>query len=264
VTQLGTTSLEKQRRVERYDVDADRPHGEKWVAMSNALARAGQGLSLSEKRLIAMAASKLDSRRVHPDPFKMPVTHITAMDYAEAFDVNLDTAYDQLQMAGKQLYERSITWTDPPKTKRSTEGTRHVMRWIGQASYHKKEGWIELHWWLPVLPHLLGLKEKFTTYQLKQASALRSLYSWRLLEMLQSWKDKGRFEVSIDEFCTAMDATPKQRTNFNNIKRRMIEPAIKELIEKDGWLIQWEPVKTGRKVGSLRFTFMKNPQGSLL
>jgi len=44
----------------------------------------------------------------------------------------------------------------------------------------------------------------------------------------------------------------------------MIEPAIKELTEKDGWLIQWEPVKTGRKVGSLRFTFMRNPQGSLL
>jgi plasmid replication initiation protein len=43
----------------------------------------------------------------------------------------------------------------------------------------------------------------------------------------------------------------------------MIEPAVKELTEKDGWLIQWEAVKAGRKVKAIRFTFMRNPQGSL-
>ena len=60
-----------------------------------------------------------------------------------------------------------------------------------------------------------------------------------------------------------MDATEKQRADFNNIKRRMIEPAVKELTEKDGWLIQWEAVKAGRKVKAIRFNFMRNPQGSL-
>lgn len=260
---MGTAEVAKRRLVERYDVGADRPLGERWVAMSNALARAGQGLSLAEKRLIAAAVSQLDSRRVHPDPTRPPITRIMAVDYADVFGVDLDTAYDQLQSAGRQLYERSITWTDPPKGRRK-EGARHVMRWVGQATYHKGEGWIELHWWQPVLPHLLGLRERFTTYQLQQASALRSLYSWRLLELMQSWLDKGRFEISIDEFCTAMDATEKQRANFNNIRRRMIEPAVKELAQKDSWLIQWEPIKTGRKVARLRFTFVKDPQQSLL
>lgn len=259
---MGTTEVAKRRRVERYDVAADRPMGERWVAMSNALARAGQGLSLAEKRLVAAAVSQLDSRRVHPDPTRPPVTRITAMDYAETFGVDLDTAYDQLQGAGHQLYERSITWTDPPKGRRG--GARHVMRWVGQATYHRGEGWIELHWWMPVLPHLLGLREKFTTYQLQQASALRSLYSWRLLELLHSWLDKGRFEIAIEDFCTAMDATEKQRSNFNNIRRRMIEPAVKELSQRDGWLIQWEPLKAGRRVARLRFVFMKDPQQSLL
>lgn len=260
---MGKTELSKQHRVAQYDVDADRPLGERWVAMSNALARAGQGLTLSEKRLIAAAASKLDSRRVHTDPTRPPVTRITAQDYAEAFGVDLDTAYDQLQSAGRQLYDRSITWTDPPKGRRK-EGARHVMRWVGEATYHKGEAWIELHWWMPVLPHLLGLREKFTTYQLQQASALRSLYSWRLLELMQSWQDKGRFEISMEDFYTAMDATEKQRQDFAKIRTRMIEPAVKELAEKDGWIIQWAPIKTGRKVARLRFTFMKDPQQSLL
>ena len=171
--------------------------------------------------------------------------------------------YEQLQDAGKELYKRSITFTEPKIGKRKG-GAVHTLRWIGRATYHKGEGWIELAWWHEVMPHLCGLQRQFTKYQLQQASALRSLYSWRLLELMQSWQDKGRFEISIEDFAKAMEATEKQRQDFAAIRRRMIEPAIKELEQKDGWLIQWEPVKLGRKVSSLRFAFMKNPQQSLL
>ena len=59
-----------------------------------------------------------------------------------------------------------------------------------------------------------------------------------------------------------MDA-PASLSDFGQVKRRIIDPAVKELTEKDGWLIQWEPVKAGRKVKAVRFTFMRNPQGSL-
>jgi hypothetical protein len=37
----------------------------------------------------------------------------------------------------------------------------------------------------------------------------------------------------------------------------------RSITEKDGWLIQWQPVKAGRKVKGLRFEFMRNPQQSL-
>ncbi len=114
-----------------------------------------------------------------------------------------------------------------------------------------------------MLRHLVGLQRQFTTYQLQQASALRSTYSWKLLELLMRFKDTGRAEYMIEDFCASMGATEKQRADFNNIKRRMIEPAVRELQEKDGWLIQWMPIKAGRKVKSLSFTFMRNPQGRL-
>jgi len=47
------------------------------------------------------------------------------------------------------------------------------------------------------------------------------------------------------------------------VKRRIIEPAVKELIGKDGWLIEWKPVKKGRRVGAVRFTFKRNDQLTL-
>jgi plasmid replication initiation protein len=60
-----------------------------------------------------------------------------------------------------------------------------------------------------------------------------------------------------------MEATEKQRSDFGKIRTKIIEPAVKELQEKDGWLIQWHPIKAGRKVTALKFNFMRNPQAML-
>ena len=252
-------------KAQGYDVaDVERPPGERWVTMSNALTRAGHGLTLAEKRIVMIAVSKLDSRRVLK-PGEVPRTRITAAEYAEAADCSMPTAYEALQGAVKQLYNRSITFYEPAHKRngKPLPPTRVQMRWVGEAKYQDGEGWVELAWWPRLLPHLTGLKRQFTSYQLQQASALRSVYSWRLLELLTRFKSTGVAEYTIEDFAASMEATEKQRENFNNIKRRMIEPAVRELQEKDGWLIQWQPIKAGRKVKAIRFTFMRNPQGTL-
>lgn len=195
----------------------------------------------------------------------MPRTRITAAEYAETFQVDLDTAYDQLQDAAKQLYKRSITFFEPAfrRNGKPLPPTVVQMRWVGSVKYQKGEGWVELAWWPDLLRHLLGLKKQFTTYQLQQASALRSAYSWKLLELLMRFKDSGRAEYTIEDFCKSMDATAKQASDFAKIRTKIIEPAVRELQEKDGWLIQWQAIKAGRRVVSLRFTFIRDPQGRL-
>ncbi|OTP68202.1 hypothetical protein PAMC26577_34360 [Caballeronia sordidicola] len=61
-----------------------------------------------------------------------------------------------------------------------------------------------------------------------------------------------------------MDASPTYRANFKALRERVIEPAVKELREKNGLIIEWETVKSGRKVTGLRFEFAPDPQGTLL
>lgn len=252
-------------KAQGYDVaDVERPAGERWVTMSNALTRAGHGLTLAEKRIVAVAVSKLDSRRVLK-PGEVPRTKITAAEYAETFEVDLDTAYDQLQGAAKTLYNRSITFYEPAHKRngKPLPPTRVHMRWVGSVKYQDGEGWVELAWWPDLLRHLTGLRQQFTTYQLQQASALRSAYSWKLLELLTRFESTGWAEYTIEDFAASMDATEKQAADFAKIRTKMIEPAVKELNEKDGWLIQWQPIKAGRKVKAVRFTFMRDPQGQL-
>jgi len=249
-------------KADKYVPDLERDPKNRWVTMSNALTRAGHGLSLAEKRVIALALSKLDSKKSCEVPL---VTHITAAEYSEAFDINIDVSYEQLQVAADKLFERKITFFEPAfkRNGEELEQTKIRMRWVGEANYHKGEGWIELHWWPKLMRSITGLRKHFSSYQLKQATALRSSYSWKLLELLMRFKKNGWAEYTIEDFKEAMDAPPSLQNDFGQIKRRIIVPAVKELTEKDGWIISWVAVKKGRKVTSVRFDFMRDPQGRL-
>jgi plasmid replication initiation protein len=213
------------------------------------------------------AVSKLDSRKSLLPGETIPTTKITAAEYAELAGCGMNSAYEALQLAAANLYDRSIVIFSPSfkrgSQKIGDKGTITRMRWVGRATYHEREGWVELAWWHEIVPHLMGLRKQFTSYQLQQAQALRSIYSWRLLELLERFKSSGRAEYTIDDFCTSMEATEKQKQDFAAIRRKIIEPAVKELQEKHGWMIQWIPLKTGRKVVGLRFSFIRDVQPSL-
>jgi len=245
-----------------HKLDPEQSLAELQVNMSNALTRAAHGLSLAEKRIIAACIAKTDQV-----PNMMQVrqrgawlVRLSAADYAETFEVDLDTAYDQLHAASENLFKRYVRTTR--KTRKGIEEYKFV--WVGGVRYHKGEGWVELDWFHEVVPHLFGLRREFTSYKLKQASALRSKHSWRLFELLRSWQDTGLYQPTIEEFCLAMDVPDSYRINFKEIRRRVIEPAVKELIQKNNMLITWTTQNAGRKVIGLEFKFKANPQQKLL
>ena len=183
---------------------------------------------------------------------------MTAGEYAEAFDVEMNTAYEHLQFAGKKLADRMLTYYSDEKKE-----SINWMRWVGRAKYHNNEGWIELHWWHELLPHLFRLRSQFTSYKLAQASALRSVYSWRLLELLSQHAgedSEGKLRIGWYELTAALQVPPSCQSRFNNFKRRILLPALAELRDKDGWVISWEPLRTGRKLTGMYFDFERNPQ----
>ena len=77
------------------------------------------------------------------------------------------------------------------------------------------------------------------------------------------YENKGWAEYTVEDFAASMEATPKQRQNFASIRRKIIEPAVAELTQKDGWTINWQQIKAGRRVTKVRFDFSRDPQGRL-
>lgn len=234
-------------------LDKERMLCDMQVNMSNALARSAHSLSLSEKRIVAACIAKTDQLPSMEAVKERGawLVRLSAADYAETFDISLDSAYEQLQAAAKNLFRRYISATR--QTKKGPEVYQCV--WVGGVRYHKGEGWIELDWWHEIVPHLFNLAGEFTKYKLRQATALRSVYSWRLFELLQSWGGKGVYQPSLDDFCKAMEVPECYRKNFKSIRTRVIEPAVQELVEKNNMLITWKTLNAGRKVVGLDFTF---------
>jgi plasmid replication initiation protein len=233
---------------------------DRYVNLANAVARTAHGLSLPEKRFIAAALAKTDSTdtRGLMDE-KMQTVRLTAMEYAETFEITLDAAYQQLQAGAEELQKPKLVVERPGR-----RGTvREVRSWVITGKYAKGEGTVEVRWHPDIVPFLFGLRKEFTTYKLKHAAAFRSIYSWRLFECLKSWQGAGRWSPTITEFQDATDATPTARANFKELRLRVIEPAIKELREKNGLIVRWTPIKAGRKVTGLRFEFEPDPQGAL-
>lgn len=225
------------------------------VVISNYITRSAQTLNLVEKRILMAGIAKLGG--VNGE------IKLTAQEYAETYGVDIRTAYNELKGAVGTLMKRTLSWqiTDGKKI-----GTRTTI-WVQGYDYFKDEGLVKFRFSEYIFPFLFELEREFTKYQLQQAAALRSIYSWRLLELFEQMKDKtdssGWLSMPIEEFWHAMEATESYKSNFGLLRKWVIEPAVKELTGKDNWLIEWEARKRGRKVATLMFKFERNPQGGL-
>lgn len=224
------------------------------VVKSNALIRASYKLSLNEQRLVLLAVAGLNSKRpgVRPGFNQVDGIRITAADFGEAWKLSPKDAYTALRDATNELYERSIIEINGKRTAKS--------RWVSRVEYHDGEGWAELSFSPFVTPHLTALSGKFTEYRIGQVANLRSTYAVRLFEWCIQFSDTGWMQIPLDELTRRLDVS---YSRYADIRRYVIEPAVNELRLKSNLEIQWEPVKDGRKVSAIRFTFTEVSQGRL-
>ena len=221
------------------------------VVMSNAISRAAQSLSLAEKRIIFAAIAQMGG--------KYAPVRITAQEYANTFGMPLKQAYSQLKEASENFFNRYIRF----KLNEVSEIDVDVwkIRWLGAYKYNDGEANVLLHFTPQVMPYLCELEDNFTKYQLSQACALRSVHSWRLLELFEQMntnkENNGWLSISLEDFHHAMESPDSYKTTFGLLRKYMIEPAVKELTEKDHWMIDWKPIKKGMKVVRLEFWFRK-------
>lgn len=223
--------------------------------MSNLIVNAAHSLNLSEKRIVSVAIAKLDSITKSPSS---KAIRISASEFAECFGIDDRTAYDQLRHGSQHLFQRYITRVHQTARGEAVE----KIRWIDRIAYQDGEGYVELNFTAHVAPYLTVLEKRFTTYKLQQTSALRSIHSWRLFENLKRWESTGKWLVSIEEFHLVMESPKSYQENFAQLRKWVIEPAVKELRDVSDLEISWSPHKTGRKVSRLLFTFKPTEQMS--
>jgi plasmid replication initiation protein len=216
------------------------------VTKHNSLVEASYKLTLNEQRLVLLCISKLDPRKPLP---KENLFTITAKEFAAMFGVNEKTAYRELETASKDLYEQDI---------KTHDGKNNCQfRWVFGIKYHHNEGKVTLGFSPWVAPYLTSLHERFTRYSLKKVSGLKSAYAIRLFEFLIQFKSTGRLLIGLDRFRDRLDIKDEYK-RFCDLKRRVIVPSVNELVKKSGLVIDWTPIKSGKVVTQLEFTFRES------
>lgn len=233
------------------------------VTKSNALSRAYYRFGLVEKRIMEALISKLHPLRKDNTPH---LIELTALEYSKAFGVSSQAAYRDMKHATQSLIRTVIRTEDNNDVSEITEFT--VM---SVAKYREKEGLIRCAFNPYIIPHLIGLREKFSSYPLKQTVDFKSSYTWRVYELLVSWAQPktntgGRFAGWIDrqpvDDLREMLGVPKSYT-WSKFDSQVLQVAATELKEKSGIVLSFERIKTVRKITHLNIRFIEDEQTSL-
>ncbi|WML92537.1 replication initiation protein (plasmid) [Thiothrix lacustris] len=225
------------------------------VNMSNLLVRAAHGLNLVEKRIVMACVSQLDSMRVgEREDYSQSLVKLSAKEYGDNFGIDMKNAYSELKSASERLFERYIVMM-----RKTPKGMKeHKFRWVSGVLYQEGAGKIELNFTREVMPYLTLLRNNYTSYSLGMASALRSVYSWRLLELFKSWETTKELFITLEDFRRTMEIPESYL--YKDVRVKCIDVAVKELQEKNNLNITWTPIKKSRAVTSLRFKWKEDDQ----
>lgn len=241
-TNRGDTMLEKKDDVKK-------------VYKSNKLIEARYKLTLTEQKILLYAASQIDK-------FTGDNSTILNMSVADFFMIaGLDEKsknQKHIRKVAKDLKNKELSIEQP-------DGGWLDMNWLASSEYHPGKGIIELEFSQKMKPHLLLLKNKFSSYPLAEVMQLNSKYSIRLYELLIQWQYSSHKSLimKVDELRKKMGLEDNEYERFDNFELWVIKKSIKELNEVSNITIDYEKIRVGRSVDSIKFNFHKKDNEKL-
>lgn len=222
------------------------------VVKDNILINASYNLELTEQRLILLAI--VNGRESTKELTSDTIIQIEARKYAKSFNTTNEAAYAALKSAVNNLFERKFSY----KEYRGSVNKEFIVksRWVSTIAYSDNLGVLEITFAPKVIPLITRLEKHFTSYQLKQISQLSSKYAIRLYELLISWREVGQTPIiKILEFREKMGLEEHEYLRMDNLKRIVIEPAIKQINKYTDIKVEYKQFKDGRSISGIRFTF---------
>jgi len=198
---------------------------------------------------------KVDEHGKYLQPEKLQREHtLTALEFSKLFNTDLDNAYKILKRAAARLWETSLR-IDNIGNLFEDEVAKIEVR-VVEKKVTYKDGSIGIVFSESIMPYLAQVKQKFVMYNLKEISNFSSLYTTRLYELIQEWQSTGYIRKSVEQL-RELFAVGNKYQLYAHFKDKTFQHAINEINVKTGYNVTFSEIKTGRKVTSIEFSFVK-------
>jgi plasmid replication initiation protein len=232
----------------------DLNRGIKLIRKSNKLIEARYNFDIWESRLFSKVLTL-----VRPTDNDFNVFRIYLRDVIEDFDLHKDNAsYNYLRKAADSLMNKKFYI--PYEVDGVLRERKYPiiimsdsMKKVKNESSRKAQEYIDLSVHPDMRPLLLELREKYTSYDLRNIKQLRSNYTLRIYEHLKQYEKIGKRTLEI-QYLKRVFEIENEYPLFANFYQKIIEPALRDInIYTDIEVSKVDKLKRGRKVVSLQF-----------
>jgi plasmid replication initiation protein len=185
-------------------------------------------------------------------PEQLQREHIlTAKEFSEVFNCDIHNSYRMLHKSCKKLMKTSIN------LEKIELNEIWEINICSTAKYNKKEGRITVKFTDDIMPYLAQVRKKFVLYNLKEIANFGSLYTTRLYELIQEFKETGWMLKSVDQLRKIFAVGHNKFKLYGNFKAKILKSACQEINDNYDMDMRFEEIKEGRKVVAVKFLFKK-------
>jgi plasmid replication initiation protein len=208
-------------------------------------------LTEREKKLLALVISQIKNDDESFNTYAIP-----AHEIRKALDLDSDRIYEQLKEIALKLKKRTVLIED------LKDKSWEIFSYVDKALY--KNGVLHIRLHSDLAPYLLNLYKDYTPLQLGIILSLKGTYTLTLYEWLKKWSNIGERTISVFEMREKLGVHDiKSYDNFAEFKRRILEPAIKDINEKSDLTFTYTTHKTAQKITELTFTIALKGKGKV-
>ena len=217
------------------------------IVKSNQVIEASYTLTTIEQRLILSAITQIPKGEAVTDD----LIYTVSVNDLHTFGTNETTAYRDLKDSVSRLFERSIVLRSNDRTSR--------VRWVQKIDFMDSQGIVGIRFSKDILPFLSSLTTEFTKYLASDLIGVTSTYAIRLYELLIQYRTVGKREIKLEDLRWMLELQDKYPV-WADLKKRVIDQAIKEINEFSPLNVTYDTKKTGRKITSINLKFKQKPQ----
>lgn len=203
-------------------------------------------MTVREQRLLLYCISRIKPTDKGGELYKIKIRDVCR---ASGIEGDIDgEAYRAIYDALKKLDSFNFTLIDEHNKRDS------FVHWIRDTEIDRNPGgYISFRFDPKVTPYLFNVRKYYTQYELGTVMQMRSVYAIRLYELVKSYENIHEKVFDLKEIRYLLGAEGKSYDRYSNLKQRIIDPAIWEILEWSDLNVTTIEVKQGRKVTGIRF-----------